>query len=87
MAALSLRPLEVVVYASLSFRNLLPVGVGWRVAGARGDAGARLAEGWLAPGDGVHVLEANAMAMAPSLSFKVRRALFFLGFVFLYHKL
>lgn len=35
MAALSLRPLEVVVYASLSFRNLLPVGVGWRVAGAR----------------------------------------------------
>ncbi|CAM9518362.1 unnamed protein product, partial [Ectocarpus fasciculatus] len=71
MAALSLRPLEVVVYASLSFRNLLPVGVGWRVAGARGDAGARLAEGWLAPGDGVHVLEANAMAMAPSLSFKV----------------
>lgn len=77
MAALSLRPLEVVVYASLSFRNLLPVGVGWRVAGARGDAGARLAEGWLAPGDGVHVLEANAMAMAPSLSFKVCRALFF----------
>lgn len=37
----------------------------------RGDAGARVAEGWLGPGEGAHVLEANAMAMAPSLSFKV----------------
>lgn len=72
MAALSLRPLEVVVYASLSFRNLLPVGMGWRVAGERGDPGARVAEGWLGPGEGVHVLEANCMAMTPSLSFKVR---------------
>lgn len=72
MAALSLRPLEVVVYASLSFRNLLPVGIGWRVAGERGDPGARVAEGWLGPGEGVHVLEANSMAMTPSLSFKVR---------------
>lgn len=68
---LSHRPLEVVVYASLSFRNLLPVEVGWRVVGARGDAGAKVAEGRLGPGEGVHVLEANAMAMTPSLSFKV----------------
>lgn len=37
----------------------------------RGDAGARVAEGWLGPGEGAHVLEANAMAMSPSLSFKV----------------
>ncbi|CAM9290946.1 unnamed protein product, partial [Laminaria digitata] len=70
-AVLSHRPLEVVVYASLSFRNLLPVEVGWRVVGARGDAGAKVAEGRLGPGEGVHVLEANAMAMTPSLSFKV----------------
>ena len=70
-AGLSLRPLEVVVYASLSFRNLLPVGVGWRVVGARGDPGARVAEGWLGPGEGAHVLEANTMAMKPSFSFKV----------------
>lgn len=70
-AVLSHRPLEVVVYASLSFRNLLPVEVGWRVVGARGDAGAKVAEGSLGPGEGVHVLEANAMAMTPSLSFKV----------------
>lgn len=59
------------MYASLSFRNLLPVEVGWRVAGARGDAGAKVAEGRLGPGEGVHVLEANAMAITPSLSFKV----------------
>ena len=71
-AVLSHRPLEVVVYASLSFRNLLPVGVGWRVVGARGDAGAQVAEGTLGPGEGVHVLEANTMAMTPSLSFKVQ---------------
>lgn len=69
--ALALRPLEVVVYASLSFRNLLPVGVGWRVVGARDDPGARVAEGWLGPGEGVHVLEANTMAVKPSFSFKV----------------
>lgn len=31
-----------------------------------------MAEGWLGPGEGAHVLEANAMAMAPSLSFKVK---------------
>lgn len=71
-SALALRPLEVVVYASLSFRNLLPVGVGWRVVGARDDPGARVAEGWLGPGEGVHVLEANTMAVKPSFSFKVR---------------
>lgn len=71
-AALSMRPIEVIVYASLSFRNLLPVGVGWRVVGARGNPDARVAEGWLGPGEGVHVLEANTMAMTPSLSFQVR---------------
>ena len=78
-ALLSHRPLEVVVYASLSFRNLLPVEVGWRVVGARGDAGAKVAEGTLGPGEGVHVLEANTMAMTPSLSFKVRVGFFFSG--------
>lgn len=72
VARLSLAPLEVVVYASLSFRNLLPVGVGWRVVGTRGDPGARVAEGWLGPGESVHVLEANIMAMTPSMSFQVR---------------
>lgn len=71
MARLSLAPLEVVVYASLSFRNLLPVGVGWRVVGTRGDPGARVAEGYLGPGESVHVLEANIMAMTPSMSFQV----------------
>lgn len=69
---LPLRPLEVVVYASLSFRNLLPVRMGWRVVGARGDPEARVAEGSLAPGEGAHVLEANTMAMTPSLSFQAR---------------
>lgn len=69
---LSTRPLEVIVYACLSFRNLLPVGIGWRVVGARGDPGARVAEGRLGPGEGVHVLEANTMSMAPSLSFQVK---------------
>lgn len=58
------------MYASMSIRNLLTVGVGWRVVGARGDPGARVAEGWLEPGEGVHILEANAAAMAPSLSFQ-----------------
>lgn len=84
-ALLSHRPLEVVVYASLSFRNLLPVEVGWRVVGARGDAGAKVAEGKLGPGEGVHVLEANAMAMTPSLSFKVPTYVFFTpGFLFFF---